>query len=133
MNVIAIEPIIDAELKWRDQPPAISLKFPSCWSILNVCSEFKCFTRSFRRGDEPDKFTRFAPKIFVAAPGNVFQSARGPIRHRCKNGSLRRRTICFPQINYDWLSCGQALESFAATGLPSADLGDTVHKTPNDF
>src|SRR6266487_188001 len=32
------------------------------------------------------------------------------MRDRCKNGSPRLRMTCLPQINHDWLSCGQPLE-----------------------
>src|SRR3979411_2732014 len=65
---------------------------------------------SFLRPHESNELKRFAPKIFLSAPGDVFQPAGRPISHRSENGAIRG-AICFAQICDNELPCRQPLEA----------------------
>jgi hypothetical protein len=85
-------------------------KFSASPWVLDVRRHLKCFASFFGRGDEPEKFARFAPQIFLAAPSDILQATRGPIRHSRKYGGATRRARGFPKIGHHWLPCRQPFE-----------------------
>src|SRR5262249_15604245 len=82
LDVIAVEPVIDAHLQRRSQAPTVLLKFSARFCIVDVGCHLECFAGFFWRGDEPEKFAGLTPEIFFSAPGDVFQAARGPVCDR---------------------------------------------------
>jgi len=61
------------------QAPAVALKLSPGRGVIDVRRQFKYFTSFFRRIDESKKLARLAPKVFLSAPRNIIQAARGPI------------------------------------------------------
>src|SRR6266550_7818835 len=86
-NVIAIIPVIDAQIVRGAKAPTGLRKLCSRLLVLNICGQLKCFPGYSRGINETHELTRFAPKIFLAAPDDVFQSAGRPICHRSENGA----------------------------------------------
>src|SRR5439155_26330446 len=68
LDVIPIEPVIDAHLQRRSESPSVSLEFCAGGSVRDVCRQLKCFAGFFWRCNEAKKFSRLAPEIFFAAP-----------------------------------------------------------------
>src|SRR3954469_9662096 len=88
---------------WRAKTPAVPEEFSAGGVVLDVGGELEGFARAFRRGDEPNELTRFAPEIFFTAPLDVFQSACRPVRDRSENGSGSGTAIGFPKIAHNRL------------------------------
>src|ERR1700675_3340845 len=88
LDIIAVEPVIDAHLHRRSESPTVALEFLPRFSVLNVCCELESFTGFFRRAHKTQKFPRLAPEIFSPPPGDVFQSASRPIRDGSENCRL---------------------------------------------
>ena len=63
------------------------------------------------RVNETNKLARFAPEIFLAAPVDVLQSARGPIGNGCEDRARRRRALRFPKVGHDRLPGWKPLQS----------------------
>src|SRR5438552_8700983 len=101
------------------QAPAVALKFSAGRGAIDVCRQLKCFACFLWRGDEPKKFARFTPKVFLSAPRNIFYTAGGPLCYRRKNGSSRSRLLCFPQIGHHRLPRGKPFESVRRYGETS--------------
>src|SRR5205823_9278776 len=97
LNVIAVEPVIDAQLERRLQSPVVAQKFRTRSCVLDVGCQLKCFTGFFRRGDKTQELARLAPEISPAAPCNVFDPTGRPIRDRSENGRAGRGAIVAPQ------------------------------------
>src|SRR5215475_723920 len=55
LDIIAIEPVIDAHLQRRSEAPAVFLKFSARLCIVDVGCHLECFVGFFRSGDEPEK------------------------------------------------------------------------------
>src|ERR1700738_3192039 len=62
-DVIAVKPVIDAQLKRRGEAPAVAFKFFSCWSIFDVGRKLKSFSCFFWRGDKAQELAGFTPEI----------------------------------------------------------------------
>src|ERR1700737_4276531 len=52
LDVIAIHPVIDAHLQWRNKSPAISNELGARVLLLDVGRELKCLARFLWGGDE---------------------------------------------------------------------------------
>src|SRR4029077_7686220 len=77
-NVIAIIPVIDAQIVWGAKAPTSLRKLCSRLLLLNICGQLKCFPGYFRGVNETHELTRFAPQIFLSTPHTVCQSACPP-------------------------------------------------------
>src|SRR2546423_306355 len=98
------------------ETPVVPDKFFAGPVVLNVSRELERFARAFRRGDELNELARFAPKIFFAAPLDVFQSAGGPVSDGSENRGRRGTTIGFPKIDDDGLARRQPLQVVSGNG-----------------
>src|SRR5437899_939845 len=108
---MAVEPIIDTELKGRIQTPAVAEKSRARLCISNIGRELKYFAGFLWRSGEAQELARFAPEIFLAAPGDVFHSAGRPIRNRSKHRRPRWSASGLPKISHDWLTGWMPSES----------------------
>ncbi len=99
-----------AHPKRATESPATPLESATRIVIFDIRRQLKRLAGFFRRVNETQKFPRLAPKISRAAPGNVFQTARVPVRDGSKNSCARRNTTGFPEISHNGLSRRQPLE-----------------------
>src|ERR1700730_12769763 len=110
-DVITVKPVIDTQLKRRLKTPTVTLKFCAGLLIFDIGGELKLFSRFFWGRNKANEFTRFAPKIFLTAPGDVFKPAGGPVRDRGEDRSAGRGSICFPKIGHHRLPRRQPFET----------------------
>jgi len=115
-DVIAIAAVVGAEVVRGAETPAVPEKFFARLVVLDVGGQLEGFTGAFRSGNEPDELTRFAPEILFAAPLDVFQSARGPVRDRSENRRGTGRAIRFPKIGHDGLAGREPLQIVRGNG-----------------
>src|SRR5207248_3111884 len=96
-DVVAVKTIVGTQIVRRAETPTVSQEFVADFIVLDIGRELEGFAGTFRRGDKAEEFARFAPEIFGAAPLDVFQSTRGPVRDRGENGGRRGPANGFPK------------------------------------
>src|ERR1700675_2647065 len=75
LDIIAVEPVIDAHLHRRSESPTVALEFLPRFSVLDVCCQAESFPGLFPPRQKTQKFPRLASRIISPAAGDVFQSA----------------------------------------------------------
>src|SRR5438874_11327465 len=65
-DVIAVKPVVGAQVVRGAEPPAVAQELSAGPVILNVGRELEWLAGFFRSGDEAEELARFAPEIFLA-------------------------------------------------------------------